>query len=57
MKPLAGTLGFVMLFFVPAEATWKAVGAWALCVCAGFLLLAYAEAFKRKRIINKKSKV
>lgn len=57
MKTIAGTLGFVMLFFVPAEATWTAIGGWALCLSVALLLLAYAGAFKRRSLTNKISKL
>lgn len=47
MKTLSGMLGFMLLFFVPTEVTWKALGCWAVCFCAAIALLAYAGAFEK----------
>jgi hypothetical protein len=57
MKKLAGTIGIVMLFAVPTEATWRAIGIYALWLIAAVLLLAYAGAFKRKLSTSKTSKI
>ena len=59
MKTLAGTLGFMMLFFVPSEeamtaSIWKALGGWVLCLCVAIALLSYAGAFKQRASTNKR---
>lgn len=53
MKTIAGTIGFAMLFFMPAEATWDAVGRHCLWLAAAIVLLAYAGAFKHLKTKKK----
>lgn len=53
MKTLAGTIGFMMLFAIPMEATWKALGFYLVWLAVAISLLAYGGAFKKKSSTNK----
>jgi hypothetical protein len=48
MKKAAGTLAVIMLFVLPTEATWQAIGIYAGWVAVAAMLLAYAGAFGRR---------
>lgn len=48
MKTLSGAIGFMMLFAVPEEPTWAAMGWYLVWLAAAIALLAYGGAFKQQ---------
>ncbi len=56
MKTIAGTIGFAMLFVVPSEVTWAAIGRHSVWLAAAIVLLAYAGAFKHLKTKKKRHK-